>query len=167
VCDWLFCVCMTLLLKAGIAYVPALHSNTSLLKAWFSQVRSMNKDFPCNYCTAHATTHASSAVAALWYNWNKSYIVKMLQPKIKIACHRSISRTEGQWMGVILCKITSGKTSTKHANFTGTVIPAWQPSSGLILQLNSISKKKQAWKNALWIDASFQIIVFMGFAQSL
>jgi len=161
-----------LLLKAGIAYVPALHSNTSSLEAWFSQVRSMNKDSPRNYCTAHATTHAGSAVAALRNNRNKSYIsddVATEDEDSVSAIEASLGRRDSE-REVILCKIASGKTATEHANFMGTVIPAWQPFSGLVVATEfnkQKGKQNKLGKMLCELIESFEIIGYMGFAEYL
>jgi len=54
-------------------FVPVLHSNTSLLKAWFSLVHSNQKDTSCNYITAVSTLYAGAEVQVICNSRNKSY----------------------------------------------------------------------------------------------
>ena len=65
--DLQICVCGFLayahmVLNMGLAFVPMLHSNTSILEALFSQVRSREKETTCDYAKAISTIHAGTEV---------------------------------------------------------------------------------------------------------
>ena len=76
--DLRICVCGFLayahmVLNMGLAFVPMLHSNTSILEALFSQVRSRKKETTRDYAKAISTIHAGTEVVALQGNQCKSY----------------------------------------------------------------------------------------------
>jgi len=62
-----------MVLNMGLAFVPMLHSNTSILEALFSQVRSRKKETTRDYAKAISTIHAGTEVVALQGNRCKSY----------------------------------------------------------------------------------------------
>jgi len=57
----------------SIFYVPALHSNMSTLKSWFSLVRSMHKDSTRDYETAGSTRNAANGINTVKGQRNKCY----------------------------------------------------------------------------------------------
>jgi hypothetical protein len=59
----------------NVEYGPALHSNTISLEAWFSLVRSMNKDRADGYLTAVSTFGTGQSSVALRGDRCKSYTI--------------------------------------------------------------------------------------------
>jgi len=93
--DLQICVCgflaySHLVLNMGMAFVQMLHSNTSILEALFSQVRSRKKETTHDYAKAISTIHAGTEVVALQGNQCKSYSEKdvavSLQAKTVMEC---------------------------------------------------------------------------------
>jgi len=56
-----------------VIYVPALHSNTSSLKACFSLVQSMQKESSHDYSAIVTVQNAASGIVTLKGKCNKSY----------------------------------------------------------------------------------------------
>jgi len=54
-----------LVLNSGLAFIPMLHLNTSILEAFFSLICSMKKESARDYLKAISTTHAGTEVVAL------------------------------------------------------------------------------------------------------
>jgi len=93
--DLRICVCgffaySHLVLNMGMAFVPMLHSNTSILEALFSQVRSRKKETTRDYAKAISTIHAGTEVVALQGNRCKSYsdkdVAVSLEAKSVLEC---------------------------------------------------------------------------------
>jgi len=87
--------------QGTLLYVPALHSNTSSLEAWFSLVRSMRKESCHDYGTVVSTRNAASGLDCIKGQRNKSYSLadvaqqyKQEQTTLEIAFSRNDSMRE-------------------------------------------------------------------------
>jgi len=114
-----------LVLNSGVAFIPMLHSNTSILEAFFSLIRSMKKETARDYPNAVSTIYVGTEVVALSGNQCKRYsekdVAAMDDPRNNVDKALGWNDTKHE---NIMRKIKENKTIK---NFSSAEQCAWKP----------------------------------------